>query len=62
MSEYSRFYAADSCWGMDMLGKPLGFLAKLMQKDIKQYQKTVDAIKQMLAAGIEVMTSHDTRQ
>ena len=62
LPEHNTFYAADSAWGTDLLDKPMKFPARLLQKDYKEYQKTIKKIKQMQAAGINVITSHEVRK
>jgi len=59
LREYNRFYAADSSWGSDLWDLPLRFLARLLQKDYRAYQRTLKRIKRMQAMGTEIMLSHD---
>jgi len=62
LPEHNTFYVADSCWGTDLFDKRMRFLAKLVQKDYKEYQQTIEKIKQMQAAGVDVITSHEVRK
>ena len=61
LSEHNTFYVADSAWGADLLEKQMKFPARLLQKNYKEYQKTIEKVKQMQAAGINVITSHEVR-
>ena len=62
LSEHNTFYAADSCWGTDLWNSPMRFAARLLQKDFGAYQKTIEKVKQMQAAGIEIVVSHEARK
>ncbi|MDR1976584.1 MAG: MBL fold metallo-hydrolase [Campylobacteraceae bacterium] len=58
-SEYNRLYAADSCWGGDLLGKPMKLIARKIQSNYTEYLRSQEKIKQMISDGVEVIFTHE---
>ena len=56
LPEYKIFFAADACWGEDILDevKNMYPLPRLIQNDFKKYSHTVTAIQKFSAAHSEV--------
>ena len=56
LPEYNIFFAADACWGEDILDevKNMYPLPRLIQNDFKKYSQTVTAIQKFSAVHPEV--------
>lgn len=63
LPEYRLFFAADACWGKDLLCKvkSMRFAPRLIQDDYKTYVDTVARIKRFAAdhPEVQIIYSHD---
>lgn len=64
IAERNLLLAADVCWGIDLIPytKKIRPLAYLVQKDGKAYVQNIDLLKKIMADGIEVVVSHDSKE
>ena len=62
LPEYKMFFAADACWGEDILDEVTNMrpLPKLIQDNFRKYSSTVTAVKQFSAENpdIKIIYSH----
>lgn len=63
LPEYKLLFAADACWGSDLLGKvkDMRLVAKLIQNDYKSYLQTANKLEQLQKdhPDIKIIYSHD---
>lgn len=66
LSEYNLLFAADACWGTDLLCKvkQMRFAPRCIQNDYKAYVDTAERLERFTAdhPEIQVLYSHDRRE
>ena len=59
LPEHNTFYAVDSRWATELMGKVMRFTGRFIQKDYTMYQKTIKKLERMQSDGIRVVFSHE---